>query len=114
MVRPLKEIDAKQVELLAGCGCTTTEIGLKLDCSNDTLERRFAAELEKGKSNGRTSLRGKQFELAMKGSIPMLIWLGKNMLGQSDKIEQNVHGNISLLGTLTEAEIDDRLAKTKS
>ena len=33
---------------------------------------------------GKMSLRRKQFEVALKGSIPMLIFLGKNLLGQSD------------------------------
>ena len=80
-------IDAKAVEALASCGATTEEIAAKLDCSKDTLERRFAAHIIKGKAAGRASLRGKQFEKAMKGNgdTTMLIWLGKQLLGQRDK-----------------------------
>jgi len=85
MARPPKEIDERQVQLLAGCGCTSEEIASKLGCSKDTIERRFAASLEQGRNNGKTSLRGKQVELAMKGNVQMLIWLGKNMLGQKDR-----------------------------
>ena len=85
MSNPPKNIDPKQVELLAGCGCTNEEIAAKLGCSSDTLTRRYAVALVTGKSNGRASLRGKQFELAMKGNPAMLVWLGKNMLGQKDR-----------------------------
>lgn len=30
----------------------------------------------------------KQIDVALKGSVPMLIWLGKNVLDQSEKVEQ--------------------------
>ncbi len=88
VARPLKEIDERQVELLAGVGCTVEEIAACLDVSKDTLERRFAALIEKGRGKMRQSLRRKQVERALKGSDTMLIWLGKNLLGQRDKIEQ--------------------------
>ena len=34
-------------------------------------------------------LREKQWELAMMGNVQMLIWLGKQYLGQSDKVDSN-------------------------
>ena len=34
-----------------------------------------------------TALRQKQFEMAMDGDVRMLIWLGKQYLGQSEKPE---------------------------
>ena len=42
---------------------------------------------KKGKDKGRMSLRRLQFEKAQTGNTTMLIWLGKQMLGQKDKIE---------------------------
>ena len=33
------------------------------------------------------SLRRKQFELAISGNLGALIWLGKNLLGQTDRME---------------------------
>ena len=33
------------------------------------------------------ALKKKQFDMAMKGNVPMLIWLGKQYLGQMDKQE---------------------------
>jgi hypothetical protein len=56
--------------------------------SVDTLDRRFAAEIEKGRSNLRTSLRRWQLEAAKKGNVAMLIWLGKQYLEQTEKVEQ--------------------------
>lgn len=38
----------------------------------------------------RLSIFDKQYAEAMKGSAPLLIWLGKQMLGQTDKQEQTV------------------------
>lgn len=89
MGRPQLEIDPHKVELLAGCGCTVAEIAAKLNCSKRTLETRFCAHIEKGREAGKGSLRSKQFERAMKGSDTMLIWLGKQLLGQAEKIEQS-------------------------
>ena len=36
------------------------------------------------------SLRRKQKEVAMNGSVPMLIWLGKQHLGQRDNPEDSL------------------------
>ena len=85
MARPLAKIDPKQVENLAAIGCTTPEIAAVLECSEDTLERRFAGPLKKGRLKLKTSLRRMQYQAAAAGSIPMLIWLGKNLLGQADQ-----------------------------
>lgn len=88
MARPKKEIDPKLVQELAALGCKTTEIAGVMGCSTDTIERRFAAELTKGRENLRISLRRWQLDAAKKGNVAMLIWLGKQMLGQTEKIEQ--------------------------
>ena len=40
---------------------------------------------EKDKELRLVELRKKQFEMAMDGNVQMLIWLGKQYLGQSDK-----------------------------
>ena len=43
--------------------------------------------LKKGRDQGKTSLRRMQWEKAQSGNTTMLIWLGKQMLGQKDKLE---------------------------
>lgn len=87
MARPQIEIDALQVEKLASIGAKNNEIADFYNCSTDTIERRFAAELTKGRANLRLSLRRWQLKAAEKGNAAMLIWLGKQLLEQSDKTE---------------------------
>jgi hypothetical protein len=38
-------------------------------------------------SVGKISLRRKQYSIAQEGNVTMLIWLGKNWLGQTDKLD---------------------------
>lgn len=89
--RPKLDIDPAQVEALARIACTTAEIASVIGCSSDTLERRFAAVIEKGRNDGKASVRRMQYKAAMAGNPTMLIWLGKVMLGQKEAIE---HGGI--------------------
>lgn len=81
--RPKKEISEKQVYELAKIQCTMIEMAAVVDCSVDTLERRFADVIKRGKENGKSSLRRLQFQMAEKNPA-MCIWLGKQYLGQRD------------------------------
>ena len=85
--RPKANVDPRLVEQLASIGCSNKEIAAACNCSTDTIERNFAAEITKGRENGKTRLRKKQIEVALAGNVTMLIFLGKNMLGQADKQE---------------------------
>lgn len=96
MARPRLEIDPKQVEKLAKIGCSYAEIAAVMNCSADTLERRFAVAIKDGHEHRNSSLRRKQYQIAMTGHPTMLIWLGKQFLGQSDKNEIDHSGSIDL------------------
>lgn len=96
MGRPLKKVDGDMVQRLAGIGCINEEIATLVGCSTDTLVRRFADRLETGRARLKRSLRRKQVELARKGNVAILIWLGKNMLGQKDRQEIEHSGFASL------------------
>ena len=87
MGRPRKQVDEEKLFTLASLGLTTAEIASVLECSPDTLERNYKEEMAEGKEKCKASVRRKQFELAMAGNPTMLIWLGKQILGQSDKAE---------------------------
>ncbi len=84
MARPRKEIDEELLYKLAVIHCTMQEMVDIIGVSEDTLKRRYAGIIAKGKAEGKQRLRRKQVEVAMSGNAVMLIWLGKNLLGQSD------------------------------
>lgn len=95
--RPKVEIDQKLFKRLCSMFCTKEEIAGVFECSEDTIERwckrtyhmNFADVFKKECAHGKISLRRNQFKLSEK-SAAMAIFLGKNWLGQSDKIEQTV------------------------
>lgn len=65
----------------------------QLRISVDTLDRRlrerygygYAEYKNKKREPIRINLLKKQYDVAMSGNVSMLIWLGKNILGQSDQ-----------------------------
>ena len=86
--RPKKySLDTRQVEQLAEYGCTDTEIASFFDIPRTTLERNYEHYITKGRESGKIRLRQYQWSAAKKGNVAMLIWLGKQLLGQSDKQE---------------------------
>ena len=86
--RPKKyNIDTDQVEKLAGLGCTNTEIGSFFGCSPDLIEKSYSEYLTKGREKGKIRLRQWQLKAAERGNVAMLIWLGKQILGQAEKAE---------------------------
>jgi hypothetical protein len=101
MARPKKIVDPVEVEKLAAMGCTTDEIAAFFDCSRDTIERRFAAKIRKGKERGRTRLRRLQWQAAEKGNATLMIWLGKQYLGQTDKIDQKLEAAADIKASVT-------------
>lgn len=95
MSRPLKPIDWDQVDKMCAIHCTGEEQAAVLGVDYDTLNRAchrehncsFADYFRQKASNGKMSLRRKQYTAAMDGNTTMLVWLGKNWLGQTDHIE---------------------------
>ena len=85
--RPMIEIDADKVEMLASFGCSTVEIAKLHNCDEHTIRKRFKDELERGRESMKIKLRQLQWKTAESGSNAMLIFLGKQYLGQSDRNE---------------------------
>ena len=86
--RPKKELDYDMIENLAMIQCTQEEIASCLDVNVKTLraDEKFLELYKKGQEVGKKSLRRYQFDCAKKGNSAMLIWLGKQYLGQSEKM----------------------------
>jgi hypothetical protein len=82
--RDKKVVPPKDVERLAQMGCKDSEIAEWFGVDENTLRYNFSVELLKGKLALSQSLRQAQIRLALSGNATMLIWLGKNILGQSD------------------------------
>ncbi len=88
MARPKKyDIDKTQVEKLASYGCTVREVANFFGCSEDLIKKSYSQFMTKGKDKGKIRLRQMQWRSAENGSVPMQIWLGKQVLGQTDKQE---------------------------
>lgn len=94
MARPRKEIDRDVFEGLCEIQCTLEEIAGVFKCCEDTIENwckrtygeGFSDTYKKYSKDGKTSLRRYQYNLA-KTNASMAIWLGKQWLGQTEKIE---------------------------
>jgi hypothetical protein len=92
--RPKAELRKNSVEELAARGCTIEEIAGILGVNRDTVSDNFSAEVARGRNRLAEQLRGKQVDLAMKGSVPLLIWLGKQYLSQRDKTDAVVREEV--------------------
>ena len=80
------------------------EIATFFGCAKSTIAERYHAEYDRGREIGKMNIRRKQYQVAMGTpgsldpisgalipavlpSVAMLIWLGKQWLGQADKQE---------------------------
>ena len=79
-----KVVPPDEVWKLAAMGCTLEEMSDWFQVKPDTLKYNFADYIAKGRSELKRRLRAAQLKVAMGGNATMLIWLGKNILGQSD------------------------------
>jgi AcrR family transcriptional regulator len=93
-------------------GCSGDEIAAVAGCSRATIYRNFETVLKRGHECRNASLRQRQFRTAMEGNPGMLIWLGKQYLGQRDKQELSGPDGIPLpgatvnLSSLTDEELE--------
>jgi hypothetical protein len=84
--RDQKIIPPEEVFKLASIGCKDSEIGDWFGIDSNTLRYNFSVELLKGREALKQSLRRAQLTVALNGNPTMLIWLGKQYLGQSENV----------------------------
>lgn len=88
-------IDWDTVGKLLEAGCSGESIATQFGVHRTTLYNRckkdtgltFSTFSQQKKQLGDNLLRAKQYQTAMSGNVTMLIWLGKQRLGQADKNE---------------------------
>lgn len=90
-----KEINWEVVDAILQYGATLVDCAEMAKVSDDTLANRirdlhgctFTEYRNRKMSKVRISLARKQYDVAMSGDRTLLIWLGKQWLGQSEKSE---------------------------
>jgi hypothetical protein len=115
MARPRKDINYTQARRLAEIQCTINEIAHVLGVSDTKLKRdtEFRAIYDQAREKGKTSLRRLQWAAARRGSTAMLIWLGKQYLGQTDRVESAVTVSRNVR-SLTDDELAEIIAGGRS
>ena len=103
------EIDLTELEKLSQLQCTDEEIAAWFNVSPRTIERRrlepeFAEVMTRGKAKGRISVRRMQMKLLEEGNATMGVWLGKQILGQTDQISVDTSIQVAVLLPRTEPQ----------
>lgn len=99
--RPAKEFDWKLLDSILQFGARLIDCSEMLELSDDTIQRNIRVEhdltfseyRERKMSRMRMKILQKQFDVAMQGNVALLIWLGKQHLGQVDKQETKLDGS---------------------
>jgi hypothetical protein len=96
MARPKAKIDLAEVEKLSMMQSTDEEIAAWFGVTARTIARRrkmrpFREAMERGRAKGRISVRRMQMKLLKSGNATMGVWLGKQMLGQTEGNQQKIN-----------------------
>lgn len=115
--RPRKDLDDETFKILINLieiQCTRDEICGVIGIGRETLNKRlkergeesFEALYAKHQEGGKASLRRAQWAAAMDGQPTMLVWLGKQVLGQRDTVHMGNDPDNPL--TRPESDISDQ------
>lgn len=114
MGRPRKEINQREFEAMCAIQCTEAEICSVLGVSEKTLngwcrrtyKETFSQVFKEKRQVGYVSLRRTQWDLAKK-NVSMAIFLGKNYLGQSDRVQIDQSAVLNKLDSVLDGIKDD-------
>ena len=108
--KPRLKLDKAEIARWARAGSPLSEIAQRLGVKYRTLLRRMEEPeyrdlIPKAEAELKISLRAKQVEMALDGNVTMLVWLGKQLLGQKEKLEHSDEGgarqvNVRFVGTM--------------
>jgi hypothetical protein len=85
-------INLADLEKLCAMQCTDVELAAWFRVSLRTIQNRrkqpkFAEHMERGRAQGRMTVRRAQFRLLEAGNASIAIWMGKQVLGQRDTMQ---------------------------
>ncbi len=109
---PPAKIHKDELEKLCSLQCTQGEIAAYFKVSRRTIEtyaqkEDFKPIFERGRELGMLSVRRQQFKLLEAGNVTMAIWLGKQLLGQKDKVDI-AHGGGGGTGPIETTDVSPR------
>lgn len=84
-----KIVPPDEVYKLSRLGCTMEEMADFFQIDRETLKYNFWHYIKQGEADLRIRLRKAQLETAFAGNPTMQIWLGKQLLGQTDSPQTN-------------------------
>lgn len=101
MARQRKRLTDKEwdsVKYMCMIHCTGEEIAGVMQMDYDTLNKNckekwhmpISEYIKQNNTNGKMSLRRMQWKAAEDGNTTMMIWLGKQWLGQKENVDMNV------------------------
>ena len=79
-----KVIPPDEVLKLAKLWCSMQEMADWFEIPRETLKYNFSDLIAKGRAETKQALRRAQIKSALSGNTSMMIWLGKNILGQQN------------------------------
>ena len=102
MPRKPLDLDLTELEKLAAMHCTQQEVAAFFNTTRKTISLKLRQEpyksaWERGWGKGNISLRRKQFQAAEAGDRTMLVWLGKQWLGQTDKSQVDERSKVEVI-----------------
>ena len=114
----LTEDGEKYIEKMFGMNCSTEEVAADLGISSKVLLNSANRDrVERARIRGHerflTEIRQQQRNILKRGDSRMAIWLGKQYLGQSDKVEASVTVEEKTADTLTWDDIETLLNARK-
>ena len=102
------DVEFQRVKNLCAIQCTGEEIAAVMGVDYDTMNRllkekyniTFSEFFKIYSKDGLASLRRNQWKAADKGNVTMLIWLGKQYLNQTDKVENTNMEKITIVNDI--------------
>ena len=93
MSRPTITFDYDEIYEISKTHCSFLDMAKYFNVSEGTINNRYKEDeefklaVDRGRFEAIKGLRRRQIETAMDGNTQMLVWLGKQLLGQSDKVD---------------------------